>query len=1036
MACLCTQAALSQTIAPPVTSYIPPSPNAAGLGIYGQIPVSEYSGVPDIKVPLYTINTNGFKLPIYLSYHAGGFRAGDEASWVGLGWALNCGGVITRSKRHRDDFSQDGFFRTIGNRQCGEFKDQEPDMFYYNFNGHTGKFMLDAPSANPVIRPFVRENIRFAYDQLRETWTLITQDGVRYIFDKRESSTEFTQATQEPDKTETFTASWYLGRIELPDNAKIYYRYAAATARVQKVINSSVSVKVNSYWPAELGSVCCINNLFQPIPGSASTTTVSSDEVVLSEIEYPTGKIVFNVSDRTDLRLASGSTPGKKLDKIDIYTKTGSDPAYLKSFELFYDYFNSGSGAAPAISTRLRLGSVRERTQAAVAKPHIFTYVPDVVPDKGSYQSYIGMAGIIQTLKYPMGGYSQFEFEGHSAGPGGLRIKRIYAMDPANKQDLRRFEYIGGKAIGLQIEGMTTQTVRYINLDSGQCCARQFTPAWIKYDIHISGNLSSLGETTNGYTVGYDKVITYYGENGENGKKESLFENNIPAPVYLFAGSMPVPLPINVPAKTGYPTDEYQYKKSGSSYILASRVHYEHEGVNAVTLSAGRYAYKRCDFPYNVTTEWVRRTAQDNYTYDKDGLNPVITTTQFYYDLANNALPTRIISRDSKNDVLQTTNYYVNQKSVSSGGVYTAMLNKNMIGELIEQDKLKNNVLLSKTSLVYKDWLNNGRLYKPELQLYQKGSGAAEIVNRFTGYEENGNVNSYAKADAKPVSYIWGYNNTEPIAEVSNAKLQTVYETDSLYYGAGGFIEATTPNTVVYQSFTTNYGQTITYTVKIVLVGTNASGQFTVNLHNSNGQIIKSNQYYSHNTYTETAVLPQGTDSYYFSMSWAGISGATTKRVDVFANYLYARPHNNIFHTSFEDLTADFSTDSKTGGKSKPGPYNVIMPWTVGKYVLSWWEKPVTGGSWTYKEQLLNITTTNTADLALGNNTLLLDEIRIYPADAYMTTYTYLPGVGATSKCDERNRITYYEYDELLRLHIIRDEDRNIIKTIEYNYKN
>lgn len=1036
MACLCTQATLSQTIAPPVASYIPPSPTAASLGLYGQIPVSEYSGVPDIKVPVYMINTNGFKLPISLSYHAGGFRAGDESSWVGLGWALNCGGVITRSKRHRDDFAQDGFFRTIGNRQCGEFKDQEPDMFYYNFNGYAGKFMLDAPSANPTIRPFVRENIRFAYDQLRETWTLTTQDGVKYIFDKRESTTEFTQATKEPDKTETFTSSWHLGRIELPDNAKIYYRYAAAVPRVQKIISSYVEMKVNSFWPQELGSVCCINNLFQAVPPATSTTTISSDEVVLSEIEYPAGKIVFNVSDRTDLRLVSGSVPGKKLDKIDIYTKPGSAFVYLKSFTLWYDYFNSGSGAAPAVSTRLRLGSTREETQQAVAKPHVFTYVPDVVPDKGSYVSYIGKSGIIKTLQYPTGGYSEFEFEGHSAGPGGLRIKRIFAMDPTNKVDIRRFEYVGGKAIGLQIEGMTTQTVRYINLDSGQCCNRQFTPAWIKYDINIRGNLSSLGETTNGYTVGYDKVITWYGENGENGKKESFFENNIPAPVYLFQGVMPVPLPINVPSKTGYPIDEYQYKRSGSNYVLASRVHYEYAAVNASTLNAGRYAYKRCDFPYSVTTEWVRTTSQSSYTYDKDGANPVATTTDFYYDLADNVLPTRIITKDSKNDVLQTTNYYANQKSASSGGVYTAMLNKNMIGELIDQDKLKNNVLLSKTSLVYKDWWNNGRVYKPELHLYQKGSGTAEIINRFNGYEENGHVNSYAKADAKPVSYIWGYNNTEPISEVSNAKLQTVYETQTLSYGAGGFIEATTPNTVIYPSFTTNYGQTITYTVKIVLTGTNPSGQFTVNLHNSNGQIIKSNQYYSHNTYTETAVLPQGTDSYYFSMNWGGISGATTKRVDVSASYAYARLHNSIFHTSFEELTADFSAESKTGVKSKAGPYNVIMPWKVGKYVLSWWEKPVTGGSWTYKEQLLDISTTNTADLAIGSNALLLDEIRVYPVDALMTTYTYLPGVGMTSKCDERNRITYYEYDELLRLHIIRDEDRNIIKAIEYKYKN
>ena len=75
----------------------PPSPNAASLGQYGDIPVSYYTGVPNISIPLYTINSGEIKLPISLSYHSSGIKVTQEASWVGLGWALNAGGVITRS---------------------------------------------------------------------------------------------------------------------------------------------------------------------------------------------------------------------------------------------------------------------------------------------------------------------------------------------------------------------------------------------------------------------------------------------------------------------------------------------------------------------------------------------------------------------------------------------------------------------------------------------------------------------------------------------------------------------------------------------------------------------------------------------------------------------------------------------------------------------------------------------------------------------------------------------------------------------------
>jgi hypothetical protein len=100
--------------------------------MYGQIPVSEYNGVPNINIPLYTIDMQQFQLPISLSYHASGIRVSDEASWVGMNWSLNAGGVITRSKRNLDDFSNNGYFKTTGYRPCNDSYDQEPDLFFFN----------------------------------------------------------------------------------------------------------------------------------------------------------------------------------------------------------------------------------------------------------------------------------------------------------------------------------------------------------------------------------------------------------------------------------------------------------------------------------------------------------------------------------------------------------------------------------------------------------------------------------------------------------------------------------------------------------------------------------------------------------------------------------------------------------------------------------------------------------------------------------------------------------------------------------------
>jgi len=120
---------------------------------------------------------------------------------------------------------------------------------------------------------------------------------------------------------------------------------------------------------------------------------------------------------------------------------------------------------------------------------------------------------------------------------------------------------------------------------------------------------------------------------------------------------------------------------------------------------------------------------------------------------------------------------------------------------------------------------------------------------------------------------------------------------------------------------------------------------------------------------------------------------------------------------------------------------------TIGKtYTISYWSKngiySITGGSstinttgitvgaWTYYEQKITASSTTLTITGTG----AIDEVRLYPADAQMTTYTYDPFGGLTSQCDINNRISYYEYDGLHRLSLIRDQNKNIIKQFCYNY--
>jgi hypothetical protein len=115
-------------------------------------------------------------------------------------------------------------------------------------------------------------------------------------------------------------------------------------------------------------------------------------------------------------------------------------------------------------------------------------------------------------------------------------------------------------------------------------------------------------------------------------------------------------------------------------------------------------------------------------------------------------------------------------------------------------------------------------------------------------------------------------------------------------------------------------------------------------------------------------------------------------------------------------------------------------------YIISYWRNStspftITGGTdvhtigksigdWTYHEHKVTATSSTLTVTGSGG----IDELRLYPANAQMTTYTYNPLIGMTSQCDVNNRIIYYEYDILGRLHLVRDQYKNILKKICYNY--
>lgn len=140
-----------------------PSPEIAGLGEYGKVPVSLYTGIPDISVPLYELKAGNFTLPLSASYHLASVKPNAQPGCLGLGWSLQAGGYITRTvhglydEKCESNGYASGYYahatqlQSMNNEQfaeatkhiqgeSGDFYELSADEFSFSFCGYSGNF--------------------------------------------------------------------------------------------------------------------------------------------------------------------------------------------------------------------------------------------------------------------------------------------------------------------------------------------------------------------------------------------------------------------------------------------------------------------------------------------------------------------------------------------------------------------------------------------------------------------------------------------------------------------------------------------------------------------------------------------------------------------------------------------------------------------------------------------------------------------------------------------------------------------------------
>ncbi|MCT4644735.1 MAG: hypothetical protein N4A74_07100 [Carboxylicivirga sp.] len=364
------------SLRPPYKEIIEPSPKAASILSHTSIPVNLHQGAVNLSIPIYEIHAKDIKIPINLSYDGTGRKVSERASWVGLGWNLTGEGVITRIVKGLPDEAANGYLssykiwkddyaqmyeqtqfvdRMKGNTDhqngysfacelSSGVRDTEPDEFYYNFLGYTGRIYFNSENSAPVLVPYENMDIVTCYlDNASNKWIIRTPCGKEVIFANR--GIEYYNDGQL--NSYTYPNTWYMTEVRscsTPSN-KVVFNYSELISSTEDL--PSITPITFTYLEPEKnihGEVC--SNIIPPPNNSGDKYMLTR---YLKSITYGDTEIKFDSDpNRGDTRYLYM----RKLNAISILNKEKT----VKSTIFLTSYFNGESSDFE--EKRLRLDAI------------------------------------------------------------------------------------------------------------------------------------------------------------------------------------------------------------------------------------------------------------------------------------------------------------------------------------------------------------------------------------------------------------------------------------------------------------------------------------------------------------------------------------------------------------------------------------------------------------------------------------------------------------------------------------------------------
>ncbi len=333
----------------------PYAPETSSLVKYQETPVSNYTGVPNISIPIYTVKSGGIEVPITLNYHSGGILVSEIAGTVGLGWSIGTISPITRKINGYTDENGvmkqndniEGFLTSgIDNQQLrlifatnGMYNESIADLmsdeFNLSINNFTGSFLYNPKNKRIATFPisdlkidYYIKNIRTNRNQI-DTINVTATDGLKYTFGGDGVET-FSYNGGMSESNYYGANAWKIKKLKGIDNNEINFSYISNNILKREL---PPQVKFIKYTRHNYVTGC---NFPDP-PGSEGITPnfdtqYSTKEALLDKIETTDAIVNFIYSNRLDF------SDLKKLDKIIIRSKSGE---FISEKKFNYDYFQT-----------------------------------------------------------------------------------------------------------------------------------------------------------------------------------------------------------------------------------------------------------------------------------------------------------------------------------------------------------------------------------------------------------------------------------------------------------------------------------------------------------------------------------------------------------------------------------------------------------------------------------------------------------------------------------------------------------------------